>query len=104
MCQNQEIVPILAEQEKKDEEKEDGGEEEVEEQMDGGVWAWVVVLGKFLVSATAPLLLHYFPASFLCNMVIDGLAYSFGVLMEPLQKEFEVCQVVEESCVGSLSS
>lgn len=72
MCQNQEIVPILAEQEKKDEEKEDGGEEEVEEQMDGGVWAWVVVL-----------------ASFLCNMVIDGLAYSFGVLMEPLQKEFE---------------
>ena len=29
-------------------------------------------------------------ASFLCNMVIDGLGYSFGVLLEPIQREFKV--------------
>jgi len=43
-----------------------------DEGMDKGGWAWVVVL-----------------ASFLCNMVIDGLGYSFGVLLEPIQREFQ---------------
>jgi len=47
------------------------GERE-EEEVDGQGWAWVVVL-----------------ASFLCNMVIDGLGYSFGVLLEPIQREFQ---------------
>ena len=35
---------------------------------DGG-WGWVVVF-----------------ASFLCNMILDGIAYSFGVLLNPLVK------------------
>ena len=29
-------------------------------------------------------------ASFLCNMVIDGMGYSFGVMLEPLMHEFHV--------------
>ena len=37
---------------------------------DGG-WGWVVVA-----------------ASFLCNMVLDGIGYSFGILLEPLMKHF----------------
>jgi len=58
-----------------EEEREEGeGIKSVEEgeRMDEGGWAWVVVL-----------------ASFLCNMVIDGLGYSFGVLLEPIQREFK---------------
>lgn len=31
-------------------------------------------------------------ASFLCNMVIDGMGYSFGVMLQPLMHEF---------CVGA---
>ena len=34
--------------------------------------------------------LFFLAASFLCNMVIDGLGYSFGVLLEPIQREFQV--------------
>jgi len=41
------------------------------EEVDGG-YGWIVVA-----------------ASFLCNMVLDGIAYSFGVLLEPLEKEFK---------------
>ncbi|XP_023323773.1 monocarboxylate transporter 3 [Eurytemora carolleeae] len=37
---------------------------------DGG-WGWVVVA-----------------ASFLCNMVLDGIAYSFGILLTPLMLHF----------------
>ena len=37
---------------------------------DGG-WGWVVVA-----------------ASFLCNMVLDGIGYSFGILLEPLMKHY----------------
>ena len=37
---------------------------------DGG-WGWIVVA-----------------ASFLCNMVLDGIGYSFGILLEPLMKHF----------------
>ena len=29
-------------------------------------------------------------ASFLCNMVIDGMGYSFGVMLQPLMAEFQV--------------
>merc|ERR1719244_2268006 len=51
-----------------DENKEKDEEDTVEE----GCMGWVVVL-----------------ASFLCNMVIDGIGYSFGVLLQPLKEEFQ---------------
>ena len=37
---------------------------------DGG-WGWVVV-----------------GASFLCNMVLDGIGYSFGILLKPLMEHY----------------
>jgi len=37
---------------------------------DGG-WGWVVTF-----------------ASFMCNMILDGLAYTFGVLLNPLVDHF----------------
>jgi hypothetical protein len=37
---------------------------------DGG-WGWVIVA-----------------ASFLCNMVLDGIGYSFGILLNPLMKHY----------------
>ena len=39
---------------------------------DGG-WGWIVVA-----------------ASFLCNMVLDGIGYSFGILLNPLMKHYGV--------------
>ena len=38
---------------------------------DGG-WGWVIV-----------------GASFLCNMVLDGIGYSFGILLEPLMDHYD---------------
>ena len=90
-----------------------------DEGMDKGGWAWVVVLGEplfitrstilFLLAGDAlcvtmvnvmftltfvtfilSFLIVFLAASFLCNMVIDGLGYSFGVLLEPIQREFQV--------------
>ena len=91
-----------------------------DEGMDKGGWAWVVVLGEplFITRSTILFLLagdalnvnvvnghgdidfrdfnfvllnlFFLAASFLCNMVIDGLGYSFGVLLEPIQREFQV--------------
>ena len=61
--------------------------------MDGGGWAWVVVLGEFL-STILHNLSFCVSASFLCNMVIDGLGYSFGVLLEPIQREFKVTKLL----------
>ena len=37
---------------------------------DGG-WGWVIVV-----------------ASFLCNMVLDGIGYSFGILLTPLMNHY----------------
>ena len=37
---------------------------------DGG-WGWIIV-----------------GASFLCNMVLDGIGYSFGILLNPLMKHY----------------
>jgi len=61
------------------------------EQQDGGVplppdggWGWVVCL-----------------ASFVCNLVLDGIAYTFGVLLTPLVKDFESDRATV-SWVGSL--
>jgi len=50
---------------------------------DGG-WGWVIVF-----------------ASFLCNMVLDGIGYSFGVMLQPLAKEFG-SGTAAMSFVGSL--
>ena len=36
-----------------------------------GGWGWVIV-----------------GASFLCNMVLDGIRYSFGILLEPLMSHY----------------
>jgi len=49
-----------------DTEREDG----LATPPDGG-WGWVVVA-----------------ASFLCNMVLDGIAYSYGILLNPLMKHY----------------
>lgn len=38
---------------------------------DGG-WGWVVVF-----------------ASFMCNLILDGIAYTFGVLLNPLVEHFD---------------
>merc|ERR1712130_182527 len=45
-------------------------EDEGEEKRDEGGWSWLVVL-----------------AGFLCVLVLDGIAYSFGLFLDPLQKE-----------------
>jgi len=58
-----------------DQNVKDKFEEEVEEIVplppDGG-WGWVVVF-----------------ASFMCNMILDGIAYTFGVLLTPLVNHFD---------------
>jgi len=51
---------------------------------DGG-WGWVIV-----------------GASFLCNMVLDGIGYSFGIFLEPLEKHFEGAGKGKISLVGSI--
>ena len=52
--------------------KRSGGLEEVDGgEVDGG-WGWLVVLACFLI-----------------NFVIDGVTYSFGMLMEPLMADME---------------
>jgi len=51
---------------------------------DGG-WGWVVVA-----------------ASFLCNMVLDGIAYSFGIFVKPLEQHFTGTGKAEIAMVGSI--
>ena len=51
-----------------EDEEEDEEELVVGRSPDGG-WGWVVCA-----------------ASFLCNMILDGIAYCFGVLLTPLCK------------------
>jgi len=50
--------------------KSDNEEEGPPPPPDGG-WGWVIV-----------------GASFLCNMVLDGIGYSFGILLEPLMEHY----------------
>ncbi|CAH1176812.1 unnamed protein product [Phaedon cochleariae] len=52
---------------------------------DGG-WGWMVVFG-----------------SFMCNLVVDGVIFSFGTMIEPIAEEFEVTNP-NVSLVGSLMS
>ena len=74
-----ETVTIITREERDQEEQreEDRGEEET-------WYGWLVV-----------------GASFLCNMVIDGMGYSFGVMLQPLMHEFHV-GAGEISFVGSI--
>lgn len=57
---------------KQTEEQIHGNQDVQEDSQEGGCVAWMVVA-----------------ASFFCNMVLDGLGYSFGVLMHPIQEEFQ---------------
>ena len=76
-----ESVAIIRSEERDQEPEEDDRElDEVEETWYG----WLVVA-----------------ASFLCNMVIDGMGYSFGVMLQPLMHEFHV-GAGEVSFVGSI--
>ena len=77
-----ESVTIITGEERDLETREEDreGEEELEETWYG----WLVV-----------------GASFLCNMVIDGMGYSFGVMLQPLMHEFHV-GAGEVSFVGSI--
>lgn len=52
---------------------------------DGG-WGWVVVF-----------------ASFMCNLIVDGIIFSFGVFLEPIADTFSVNKA-EVALVGSLMS
>ena len=64
-------VPILTS--KNNEEVRESDVDEAEsDTLEEGWLGWFVVL-----------------ASFLCNMVIDGMGYSFGVLLEPLKEDFQ---------------
>jgi len=51
---------------------------------DGG-WGWIIVA-----------------ASFLCNMVLDGIGYSFGIFVKPLEAHFEGAGKGKISLVGSI--
>ena len=62
--QEHETATIITRQEEEDE-----GNDEVEETCYG----WLVVV-----------------VSFLCNLVVDGMGYSFGVMLQPLMHEFHV--------------
>ena len=57
--------------------------EDVPVPPDGG-WGWVIVI-----------------SSFMCNLILDGIAYIFGVFLSPLEKEFG-CQKSTIAWVGSL--
>lgn len=52
---------------------------------DGG-WGWVVVF-----------------ASFMSNMIVDGIIFSFGAFLKPISKEFQVTEA-HVALVGSLMS
>lgn len=60
-------------------------EAEVVVPPDGG-WGWVVVF-----------------ASFMCNMIVDGIIFSFGSFIEPIKDEFHVTKAYV-ALVGSLMS
>lgn len=74
---------------KKDEETESddvcSDEAEVVVPPDGG-WGWVIVM-----------------ASFMCNMIVDGIIFSFGTFLEHIAKDFSAT-IAEVTLVGSLMS
>jgi len=63
---------------------EDDGEEDIVPQPPDGGWGWAVVF-----------------ASFMCNLILDGIAYTFGLLLKPLVDDFE-SDASTISWVGSL--
>ena len=80
MSEPESVAIIRSEERDQEPEDDDRDLEEVEETWYG----WLVVV-----------------ASFLCNMVIDGMGYSFGVMLQPLMHEFHV-GAGEVSFVGSI--
>jgi len=67
----------------KSKDEDDCEDEAVPQPPDGG-WGWVVVF-----------------ASFMCNLILDGIAYTFGLLLKPLVDDFE-SDASTISWVGSL--
>lgn len=63
---------------------EDNDEEDNVPQPPDGGWGWVVVF-----------------ASFMCNLILDGIAYTFGILLKPLVEDFD-SDAGTISWVGSL--
>lgn len=66
-------------------ENDTGEEAEIVVPPDGG-WGWVVVF-----------------ASFMCNMIVDGIIFSFGIMMPKIGNTFSVGKA-EVSLIGSLMS
>ena len=57
---------------------------------DGG-WGWFVVAGALLYNIQgSSQFIATFSACFLCNMVNDGIAYSFGIILEPMRSDLNV--------------
>ena len=83
-----ETVTIITSEERDPEEDRDSDPEEQDrdsEQEEEETWYGWLVVG----------------ASFLFNMVIDGMGYSFGVMLQPLMHKFHV-GAGEVSFVGSI--
>lgn len=68
----EETLPIIGHQQNQEASENDENESQASED-DESWYGWLVVA-----------------ASFLCNMVIDGMGYSFGVMLQPLMHEFHV--------------
>ena len=70
----EETLPIISHQNQETTgENIDENESQTSEEEEESLYGWLVV-----------------GASFLCNMVIDGMGYSFGVMLQPLMHEFHV--------------
>ncbi|XP_058802122.1 monocarboxylate transporter 3 isoform X2 [Phymastichus coffea] len=76
---NHEVKPV------RDVDRSDEGYVEMVVPPDGG-WGWVVVA-----------------ASFMCNLVVDGIMFSFGVFLSPLSQHFGVSKA-SVSLAGSLQT
>jgi len=80
---SEQLSPLKLRKQLEDLETDDEDDMVLPSPPDGG-WGWVVCI-----------------ASFLCNMILDGIAYSFGVLLTPLCRYFNA-DAGTVSWVGSL--
>lgn len=97
--ENGTVLPDMAEDDEEQEEKNDivampapeqpddssSGDPELVVPPDGG-WGWVVVA-----------------ASFACNMVVDGIIFSFGTFLPHIQNSFDASKA-QAALIGSLMS
>ncbi|XP_016840676.1 monocarboxylate transporter 14 isoform X2 [Nasonia vitripennis] len=79
-----EAIP-MRQLDEKQRQREDEGYVEMVVPPDGG-WGWVIVA-----------------ASFMCNLVVDGIMFSYGELLNALQEDFEV-SAARVSLAGSLQT